>query len=288
MLTSSRFQRNDVSRGSGAPRNGDAAAQYQVLSLQAFTLIELLVVIAIIAILAAMLLPALAKAKDRAIRAQCMNNLHQIEIAMNSYAIESNSKLPLMQNETVNGNLVQLKWAWDLSESVGNTMVQNGLEWKSFYDPGTAGRFDWTDDQSLWNSSNVVGQVPNTLHVIGYAMGFGGSNSVLSLPNQNKTLLPEPIPLYSFPGSPTYTTPLSQRVLMACATISASANTTYANRYTDNYTKIQGGYIKPHTSPHLNGQFSAGGNVGFKDGHVEWRKFDNMQPRAASGIGFWW
>ncbi|HEX3720446.1 MAG TPA: prepilin-type N-terminal cleavage/methylation domain-containing protein [Verrucomicrobiae bacterium] len=77
----------------------------------AFTLIELLVVIAIIAILAAMLLPALAKSKAQAVQTKCLSNLKQINLAMEMYCADNRDTAPT-SNSVIIANQIYCIWWW--------------------------------------------------------------------------------------------------------------------------------------------------------------------------------
>jgi prepilin-type N-terminal cleavage/methylation domain-containing protein/prepilin-type processing-associated H-X9-DG protein len=102
--------------------------QYRV---RRFTLIELLVVIAIIAVLAAMLLPALNQAKEKAHSADCLTKLRQIGIGMTAYTSENDESLPPYQG------LVEGSWT-DHFLGAGYVASLDGFRCASFTNPAYA------------------------------------------------------------------------------------------------------------------------------------------------------
>ena len=93
---------------------------------RAFTLIELLVVIAIIAILAAMLLPALAAAKAHAYKTQCVSNLKQLGLAINLFASDHNEMFPPAGD--VNARGPTLTWDCYINPYIGSHIDKATLE----------------------------------------------------------------------------------------------------------------------------------------------------------------
>lgn len=272
-----------------------------------FTLIELLVVVAIIAILLSVVIPALGKAKELVKKSICKNNVRQQCLGTIMYAENNEGWVPTVPT----GN-----WFWDVSFwSTNQIGRESGIDYKSFFCP--VNRIKKPEDARYWQFSWVYSWPGVDLHspqqvrdeaklsvaeqkahfrVLPFIYMFERIDPVTKV-----SRLPTKLETGEKPNWISKLTDLrnaSASIMIMDAVISqngAEATTNFSNITTGGSMADFG---IPDSTNHLTKRNvpgapptyfqPEGANIGFADGHVEARPFDQMKRRLTWGQVFWW
>jgi len=249
-----------------------------------FTLIELLVVIAIIAILASLLLPALARAKESARRAMDRSNFHQQGITMQLYSQDNNNLLPdLRYPPFVPVATTPPKasgfWVWDISTNFVDQMIANGGSRNTFYCPSNP---DWNCDNTwnfgIYGNTNNAGQDGSGgFRILGYVYLIPGAGmNIGTTPPASNYWKTNTV---AMPGQPS---PADAELVVDVIVQDEGAGNLGNWAAVTTVGGLPKGVVQ--RTSHLNGVTPAGGNDLFVDGHADWRNFRDMWHKSGPNM----
>ena len=246
----------------------------------AFTLVELLVVIGIIAVLIAVLLPALQKAREQAMVVKCATQLRSVGQSVLIYANDNKGKLP--QHDAPGEN-----WLWDVPTATRDALILSKVKTGEVADKSGTRQtlycpaFSEQNTDELWNFNGFT--------VLGYVWMGKRLNLPTSFPNRMVgrgfiTTLKAPIADSNI--EPVAAIRALYPIRSADVEMMADAVIRQSGTGSNNWTAIGGwGASKPHVTAHLRKGVPSGSNVLYLDFHVDFRPAGNVIFSGGSATG---